>query len=115
MSDEHVSPATGCPNTPPCPHPKVVHDIDSAEDPKPMCRAKGCDCGFILRPLVPSDIVPSRSSISAAYQAARSRRAGARFRMIREGVLPPDRYELYKRSGGGAEFLRLLREHGMEP
>lgn len=35
----------GCPNTPPCEHPAWIHDIDSYDDPKPMCCADGCNCG----------------------------------------------------------------------
>lgn len=36
----------GCPNTPPCGHPAMIHDVSGdAEDPKPMCCADGCSCG----------------------------------------------------------------------
>lgn len=34
-----------CPNTPRCEHPAMVHDIDTYEDPRPMCCAEGCTCG----------------------------------------------------------------------
>jgi hypothetical protein len=34
-----------CPNTPRCPHPGLIHDIDDYDDPKPMCCVEGCGCG----------------------------------------------------------------------
>jgi len=35
-----------CPNTPPCEHPSLIHDVSGdPEDPKPMCCADGCRCG----------------------------------------------------------------------
>jgi hypothetical protein len=39
-------PPWNCPNTPPCEHPSLVHDVSGdPEDPKPMCCADGCRCG----------------------------------------------------------------------
>ncbi|HEX3781730.1 MAG TPA: hypothetical protein VHX38_18865 [Pseudonocardiaceae bacterium] len=40
-----VAGLTACPNTPPCPHPKLVHDIDELNAPRPTCCAVGCTCG----------------------------------------------------------------------
>lgn len=37
-----------CPNDPPCAHSGLLHDIDSLDDPKPMCCADGCNCGKTL-------------------------------------------------------------------
>lgn len=35
-----------CPNTPPCDHPAMIHDISGdPEDPRPMCCIDGCTCG----------------------------------------------------------------------
>lgn len=34
-----------CPNEPPCPHARVVHDVYDLDDPLPRCCAWGCDCG----------------------------------------------------------------------
>lgn len=34
-----------CPNTPHCPHPGVVHDIEDLEDQRPACCVEGCYCG----------------------------------------------------------------------
>lgn len=34
-----------CPNTPPCPHPGLVHDIEDDEDTSPTCCIEGCTCG----------------------------------------------------------------------
>lgn len=34
-----------CPNEPRCTHPAFVHDIDTYEDPRPICCADGCSCG----------------------------------------------------------------------
>lgn len=34
-----------CPNTPRCEHPSFVHDVDTHEDPRPMCCVSGCSCG----------------------------------------------------------------------
>jgi hypothetical protein len=33
-----------CPNTPPCPHTAVVHDIYDWGDPAPTCCIDGCTC-----------------------------------------------------------------------
>jgi hypothetical protein len=33
-----------CPNTPPCPHTAVVHDICDWGDPAPTCCIDGCTC-----------------------------------------------------------------------
>lgn len=35
----------GCPNTPPCLHARIAHDVEDADDPLPMCCVDGCDCG----------------------------------------------------------------------
>lgn len=53
MADQTPSPTprttaglAGCPNTPPCEHPAMIHDVSGdPEDPKPMCCADGCSCG----------------------------------------------------------------------
>lgn len=34
-----------CPNTPRCEHPAWVHDIDTYEDPRPICCVDDCPCG----------------------------------------------------------------------
>lgn len=34
-----------CPNSPRCEHPAYVHDIDTYEEPRPICCADGCSCG----------------------------------------------------------------------
>lgn len=34
-----------CPNTPPCGHGAVLHDIEEADDPLPRCCAEDCGCG----------------------------------------------------------------------
>lgn len=34
-----------CPNTPRCEHPSFVHDVDTYEDPRPVCCVDGCWCG----------------------------------------------------------------------
>lgn len=34
-----------CPNTPRCPHPALLHDIQDLEDPSPTCCFEGCRCG----------------------------------------------------------------------
>ncbi|ANN16219.1 hypothetical protein SD37_11585 [Amycolatopsis orientalis] len=42
-----------CPNTPPCEHPAMIHDVSGdPEDPKPMCCADGCACGQPTPPSV---------------------------------------------------------------
>lgn len=35
----------GCPNTPPCPHARIAHDVEDENDPLPMCCVGGCRCG----------------------------------------------------------------------
>lgn len=40
-----------CPSEPPCPHSGLLHDIESFEDPKPMCCAGDCLCGKTQLPL----------------------------------------------------------------
>jgi hypothetical protein len=35
----------GCPNTPPCTHPALVHDTDELNAPQPLCCTQGCTCG----------------------------------------------------------------------
>lgn len=34
-----------CPNTPPCPHAAVFHDIEDFDDQFPRCGVDGCTCG----------------------------------------------------------------------
>jgi hypothetical protein len=34
-----------CPNTPPCTHPGLAHDIHDTDHQTPRCYADGCDCG----------------------------------------------------------------------
>ena len=34
-----------CPNDPPCPHGRVLHDVEDFEDESPTCCVEGCDCG----------------------------------------------------------------------
>jgi hypothetical protein len=38
-------PVWTCPNTPQCPHPGLLHDIEDLEDQRPTCCVDGCDCG----------------------------------------------------------------------
>lgn len=38
-------PWLACPNTPPCPHPGLIHDIEDYDDPSPTCCVDGCRCG----------------------------------------------------------------------
>lgn len=40
-----VPPWLTCPNTPPCPHPGLLHDINDHDDPSPTCCAGDCTCG----------------------------------------------------------------------
>lgn len=39
-----TQPWGACPNTPPCKHPAAAHDIESFDDPRPMCCEEGCVC-----------------------------------------------------------------------
>lgn len=40
-----TAPWLACPNTPPCPHSALSHDIWAHDDPRPACCVDGCDCG----------------------------------------------------------------------
>jgi hypothetical protein len=40
-----------CPNTPPCPHPALVHDIWDYDDPRSTCCIDGCRCGLTENPI----------------------------------------------------------------
>jgi hypothetical protein len=46
-----------CPNTPPCGHGAVLHDIEDYDDEHPRCGVEGCDCGD---PLATPEPAPQR-------------------------------------------------------
>lgn len=47
-------PVPGCPNTPPCSHARMSHDVEDYDDPLPMCCAEGCLCGHDRSALPPA-------------------------------------------------------------
>lgn len=63
----------GCPNTPPCGHARIAHDVEDADDPLPMCCVDGCGCGHDRTQLPGSTPTPDTAAPlvpEEAWQAA---------------------------------------------
>jgi hypothetical protein len=45
LYDSQPVPWWECPNSPPCGHAGLFHDIDEPDDPSPTCCVEGCPCG----------------------------------------------------------------------